>query len=544
MRLNLPVTAQEYPLADQQPALVSVTDPQGRITYCNAAFVAVSGYTEAELLGQPHNLLRHPDMPAEAYRDLWATIQAGRPWTGVVKNRRKNGDHYWVRANAVPLMEGARITGYLSVRGPATRAEVAACEALYAQMRAEAERGRLVHLLRHGEVVRSDAAGRLRSALTLRSRGRLALAQAALAGATAAAAVQAAPGGWAALAAVALAAAALGTWALLRLTAQPLLPVLADARRLAAGDLAHAVSTGADGLAGELQQALAQLAVNLRTLVADTRREVEGVHRTVREISTGNLDLSARTESQAGSLQQTAGAMAQITDTVRHSAESAQSGRQLAAQTAEVAARSDAAVQALAATMTAIRGSSQRVGEMVHVIEGVAFQTNLLALNAAVEAARAGSSGRGFAVVAGEVRMLAKRSADAARQIRAVIEASGADVETGAQRSGEARERMLDALDAVRRVSALLGEIDHGARRQQTDIAQANQAIVQIDGFTRQNATLVEQLAGAAQSLCAQVDCVERSLRLFRLAAGETSLGEADAVALRRAGKAAAAAAA
>lgn len=540
MRNNLPVTGRECLIPEGQ-TLVSVTDTKGRITYCNAAFVSVSGYSADELLGQPHNLVRHPDMPAEAFRDLWATIASGRPWTGLVKNRSKNGDHYWVRANAAPVMDGDRISGYLSVRGRPDRASVDAADALYAVMRAEAASGRLVHVLRHGRVHRTDLAGRVREALRLHARARLVLMQAATVGAAAVATQVAAPlAGWAWAAAWVPTLAGLvmaSTWAVGRLTTAPLLTILDDARRLAAGDLAHAVSSGADGLPGELQQALAQLAVNLRTLVADTRREVAGVSGSVAEIKAGNLDLSARTEAQAGSLQQTTSAMAQITGTVRQSAQSALTGSQLAEQTAEVAARSDAAVQALALSMQAIRASSQRVGEIIHVIEGVAFQTNMLALNAAVEAARAGSSGRGFAVVAAEVRALAQRSAVSARQIRTLIDESSACVETGTVQSAEARDRMHEALGAVRRVSALLGEISTGARHQEDDIEQVNRAIQQIDGFTQQNAAMVEQLAASAQALGGQVDGVNHSMRLFRLDAGERTLADADAVALRRAAR-------
>jgi aerotaxis receptor len=331
-----------------------------------------------------------------------------------------------------------------------------------------------------------------------------------------------------------LGAAGGAAWALQRQQMAALRPVLDEARRLAAGDLVAPVSTGAAGVAGDVQEALAQLAVNLRALVSETRREVAGVRGSVQEIKAGNLDLSARTEAQASSLQQTTSAMAQITGTVRQSAESAVTGAQLAAQTAEVAAGSDAAVQALATSMEAIRAASQRVGEIIHVIEGVAFQTNMLALNAAVEAARAGTSGKGFAVVAGEVRALAQRSAASARQIRALIEESSACVETGTVQSTEARDRMHEALGAVRRVTALLGEISSGARHQEQDIGQVNQAIVQIDGFTQQNAAMVEQLAASAQALGTQLDGVHNSMRLFRLQADEPSLGSLDAVALRR----------
>ncbi|MBN8488953.1 MAG: PAS domain-containing protein, partial [Burkholderiales bacterium] len=166
MRLNAPVIPEEV-LLPPGSTLVSTTDLKGRITYCNAAFIEVSGYTREELMGQPHNLIRHPDMPAEGFRDLWSTIEAGRPWTGVVKNRRKDGRHYWVQANVTPIVEDGRPVGYLSVRGVPTREQVAACEALYATMRAEAEQGRLLHVLKAGRVLRMDLRGRAAEALRL-----------------------------------------------------------------------------------------------------------------------------------------------------------------------------------------------------------------------------------------------------------------------------------------------------------------------------------------------------------------------------------------
>ncbi|OYU43630.1 MAG: chemotaxis protein, partial [Burkholderiales bacterium PBB4] len=164
MRTNLPVTDQAYTFPAEQ-TLVSVTDLKGRITYCNPAFVAVSGYSAAELLGQPHNLVRHPDMPEEAFRDMWDTIQAKQPWTGLVKNRRKNGDDYWVRANATPMVDGNDITGYLSVRTSPSRESVAAAEGLYATMLEEAAQGRKSTALFRGGVVRTDLWGRLQNLL-------------------------------------------------------------------------------------------------------------------------------------------------------------------------------------------------------------------------------------------------------------------------------------------------------------------------------------------------------------------------------------------
>jgi aerotaxis receptor len=535
MRTNLPVSTREYAFPAGE-TLVSVTDLKGRITYCNSAFIQVSGFSRDELLGQPHNLVRHPDMPAEAFRDMWATIQSGLPWTGLVKNRRKDGDHYWVQANATAMKDGERITGFLSVRTQPAREAVAQAEALYARMRAEAAQGRLVHGLMRGQPVRCDGLGRLRQALRPGTRGQLLGVQAAAVAATLAAA-SALPGWTAAAAAAGVAATAAAlVW---RLTVRPLQVVVKDANRLASGDLAHPVATGARGVSGELQQALMQLSVNLRTVVQDTCQEMVQVGTAADEIAAGNQDLSARTESQASSLQQTAASMEQINGTVRQSAGSAQQGAVLAREAAAIAGRSHEAVLAVAGTMDAITDSSHRIGEIIHVIEGVAFQTNILALNAAVEAARAGDAGRGFAVVASEVRSLAQRTSTAAREIRQLIAESAERVAQGCDRTRDARERMDEALQAVGHVNTVLGEISYAAGEQQSGIAQVNEAVTQMDAITQQNAAMVEELAASAHALQGQVEAVNQSMRLFRLKPGEAGLAQPDAVALRRQAKAA-----
>ena len=172
MRLNTPVTAVEYPFPRGQ-TLVSTTDLKGRILYCNPAFVEVSGYAREELLGQPHNMIRHPDMPEEAFRDMWETIARGLPWSALVKNRRKDGSYYWVMANVTPLMEGDAPAGYMSVRTEPARDAVLAAEQLYATMRAEKAAGRLVHTLRTGRLIKSGAAGRLQRLADLAPQARL-----------------------------------------------------------------------------------------------------------------------------------------------------------------------------------------------------------------------------------------------------------------------------------------------------------------------------------------------------------------------------------
>ena len=313
--------------------------------------------------------------------------------------------------------------------------------------------------------------------------------------------------------------------------------MLRDAYRMASGDLAHPVSTGGAGAAGQLQAALRQLCINLRAVVHDTRDQVHWVGHAAAEIRSGSHDLSARTESQASSLQQTAASMEQINGTVQASAQSARDGAQLAHDTADVSRRSHDAVSAVARTVQGITEDSRRIGDIVQVIEGVAFQTNILALNAAVEAARAGDAGRGFAVVAAEVRTLAQRTTSAAKEIKALITASTERVTEGATRSQEASERMAQALASVASVNTMLEGISAGAREQQSGISQINEAVSQLDGITQQNAALVEQLAASAQTLSSQVGAVSDSMRLFRLVPGEATVADTDAVGLRRAAR-------
>jgi aerotaxis receptor len=540
MRVNLPVHDEEFPFPPGE-TLVSTTDLKGRILYCNPAFISVSGYQKEELLGQPHNLIRHPDMPEEAFRDMWATIESGQPWSAPVKNRRKDGSHYWVLANVTPILKGGAPVGYMSVRTQPTREEVAAAEALYATMRAEKESGRLVHRLDGGILAVDTFGGRMRRLATALAHRR-AMMLVGVVGATggAAGAWAGAAFGAAAVAPVAAACAlvcgALGGWIVQRWTGAPIENLLHFANRMAAGDLTQRLETSGSDVTSRLAKALNQLNVNLQSIVRDARHEVEHMRDSTREIAAGNQDLSARTESQASSLQETASTMEQITGTVRHSADSARQAAELAKQANDVTQRSSEAVHEVTSTMHRISESSQRIHEIIQVIDSIAFQTNILALNAAVEAARAGEQGRGFAVVAAEVRALAQRTSGAAREIKQLIEESSDKVQAGNRLAESAQQTMDDALATVRRVSAVIGEISNGAQEQLSGISQVNEAVSQMDSITQQNAALVEQIAASAIQLQGQAATVAESVQVFHLDAAAAA-GMPDAVALRRAMK-------
>jgi aerotaxis receptor len=531
MRQNTPITGREYLFPEHCETLISVTDLQGRITFCNEAFIEVSGFAVSELLGQPHNIVRHPDMPEEAFRDMWATIQQGLPWVGLVKNRRKNGDHYWVVANATPVRDGDQITGYLSVRTAARRSDIDDADRLYTQLNRQAAQGRGKLFLNQGQLSSRSLLGRLRRLYQALLPWRLIYFQ--VGGALAAFLSALYLPLWLAVGLSSL-VVALTCHLTLKLVLRPLNTLLDDARRIGAGDLAHSVTINTNGLTGKLQRSLRQLQISIRTIVADARSDIGALRTVIQEVAAGNQDLSVRTEAQAGSLQETTASMAQMTHTVERSAESAKRGTTLASSTAEVAQRSNAAVLAVADSMESIHESSQRIQEIIQVVEGVAFQTNILALNAAVEAARAGEQGRGFAVVAGEVRSLAQRTTTAAREITAHIHESSQRISAGNQQVNEAKDRVADALDSVGHVSTMLSEISDAAKEQHLGIFHVGNAVTHMDSLNHQNAALVEELAASTLALTHQVDTVLLSTRVFRLHPGEITVSQMDAVELRK----------
>ncbi|MDP2263334.1 MAG: methyl-accepting chemotaxis protein [Hydrogenophaga sp.] len=513
MRVNEPVTQREFQLEDGV-TLLSTTDVDSRIVYASEAFVQVSGFSREELAGQPHNLVRHPDMPREAFADMWETLKAGRSWSALVKNRRKNGDHYWVRANATPVHRNGRLVGYMSVRTKPGAAEVAAAEDLYRRFR----EGRATGLKFHqGLVVRTGLMGLSSWMQRMPMRWRLRLG---VLGATAAGVgslVAVAPVGVGLAAGIAVQLVALMVMAMLLESqiARPLATVLTQAERIATGQPDETASLGRVDEIGLLQRAVNQSGLNLKALLADVQARATQVTEASREIATGNEDLSSRTEQAASSLEQTAASMEELSSSIQQNAQAALRAAERATSASGAVQQGGSSMREVVTMMDDITKSSRRMTDIIGVIDGIAFQTNILALNAAVEAARAGEQGRGFAVVAAEVRALAQKSASAAREIRVLIDGSLTGVENGGRLVGVTGQTMQDTLAQVAGASTLINEIGEVTTEQASNIAQINVAVTQLDQMTQQNAALVEEMAAASRSLEQEALQLREAIRAF-----------------------------
>ena len=306
-----------------------------------------------------------------------------------------------------------------------------------------------------------------------------------------------------------------------RLVVRPLVEAGQHFDKIAAGDLTQRVEIRSHNEIGQLYASLKRMQESLTRTVAAVRRGVEEINVGSREIAAGNTDLSSRTEQQAASLEETAASMEELASTVKQNADNARQANQLAASASDVAERGGSAVSEVVTTMQGISASSRKISEIVSVIDGIAFQTNILALNAAVEAARAGEQGKGFAVVAGEVRSLAQRSAQAAKEIKGLIEDSVTKVGAGSQQVERAGATMQEIVASVKRVTDIMGEISAASEEQSSGIDQVNRAVSQMDEVTQQNAALVEEAAAAAGSLQEQAQHLAEAVAVFRINAGE-----------------------
>lgn len=525
MRKNYPITAVESKLRHDQ-YLISKTDLKGRITYANPAFVEISGFSREELRGKAHNIVRHPHMPPAAFQDLWDTLHAGKPWTGIVKNRRKDGGFYWVHALVSPIFENDVITGYASVRVRPSDKQIHQAEALYEKINNNTLKGytlkegflapigwrRILPWLR-APFKRSLPASMLRMVNT----GTLAtaiMAYFAFSGGV--------PEGYrfgvGAVLAVLLGVVYFYGWHVSRGMTEPLKNAALMAQQIAAGnlllDVDHKNIDDSDETA-HLYFCLDLMRKGLTVISSDTHAGIQATKKISEIIDYDNQLLAERTQNQAVSLQQTAASMEELTVTVQQNADNAREATNLAQSSMDTAQQGGTAVQAMVDTMQGIHQSSRQIAEIVTLIEGIAFQTNILALNAAVESARAGEAGRGFAVVAGEVRNLAQRSSQAAGEIKALIEDSVTRMETGVQQAEHAGTTMSHIVQSVQQVNNIIDEISGASGEQATGLHQIHMAIAQIDDVTQQNSSLVNHLGSAVSELAAQADLLEQAIRVL-----------------------------
>jgi aerotaxis receptor len=509
MRLNMPVTGQEYPI-DDNLAIVSTTDLQGNITYANPYFVEVSGFAHEELIGAPQNVLRHPDMPPEAFADLWATIRSGKPWTALVKNRRKNGDHYWVQANVVPILDGGRPVGYMSVRTKPSRRQVEKGEALYRRMRDGHARGLALH---GGRVVRTGVLGWAGLAAEAPLRVKMALFTVVQCAVTAGIATAAWRGvsvdvgitHWAvAGAAVVSVLTTLGLWWQLHAgVLRPLATATESALAMAGCDLGSTPEVDRTDETGGLLAALRQVSVNLRGIIGDVRSAAGAMSLASEQVGAAAHSLSQGTTEQSAVVEQTSVGMAEMNTSISRNTDGARVTETMAVQAAKEATEGGEAVKR---TVAAMKSIAAKIG----IVDDIAYQTNLLALNAAIEAARAGEHGKGFAVVAAEVRKLAERSQVAAQEIG---ELAGSSVHQ-AERAGQLLEAMVPS---IQRTSELVREIAADSQEQTGGVGQINGAMAQLNETTQRLAGASEELAATATEVNMQSEQLVEMMAFFRL---------------------------
>lgn len=525
MRNNQPVTGREFAFP-RGKTLISYTNLKGQITHLNVPFIEISGYSKDELIGQPHNIVRHPDMPPEAFRDMWETIKSGRPWSGLVKNRRKDGDHYWVRAYVSPLADG---TGYVSVRVEPNRQEINGAEQLYARMQHD------THLrLDEGQPVSGGAWARLmRGFSQMRIATRLwILGLTGVFGYVFAVLAKLAEIQEQTRIEVAIAGSIfmlIQSWIVIGKIRHGLLESKAAAEAIAAGDLTKPLPVPSKDELGDVNAALSVMRNNLHELIASVRDGIVSINQRSEDVSASAHSSLKVTEMQSEAASGMAAAMEQLSVSIDQVSEHANDAYRVSKSSSEQATEGGKVIQSAATEMEhiatavndvagTIRGLeeySAQISSIVNVIREIADQTNLLALNAAIEAARAGEQGRGFAVVADEVRKLAERTATSTKEITGMIskiqdgtkqavhemEISVKRVSDGVGLARQAGNFVSNISDAAQHAAQAVNDISHAIREQSLAARDIAQRIEKIAQGTEENTLAAGQTATSAKML-------------------------------------------
>ena len=497
MKKNLPVSGKELDYRDEQ-RIISLTDAKGIITYVNKDFCDIAGFSEAELIGRNHNVVRHPDMPAAAFQDLWDTIKTGKPWIGIVKNRCKNGDHYWVSAYVTPVYEGSQVVGYQSVRTKPKREWVERADRLYKVLNGEKSSFKWP---------------------TFSMRGKNTLAMLMITWLFAGLAIYAG-----ASVAIMLGAALVGSlvaWLLASYMTRALEKTATEARQIYSNDVGTLVYGDAANEVGQIQLAMAAMQSRRTTLVTrmgnvasdltSLGREAASIAETTRddvERQQFKLDeASVAINQMAASVAEVAESAAQTAQACEESDEQALQGRLIVKQMSDSISALVDSINEATNEIRDLHQSSSEIGKLVDVIRDVAEQTNLLALNAAIEAARAGDHGRGFAVVADEVRSLAIRSQESTEEIENVISKMHQGVEKAVavmeKDQAQVKGTLLQADQARLALDSIVKSADTIAQMS-TQIAAATEEQTSVSGEVRDSFSAINEVAAATTEAAAE----------------------------------------